>query len=179
MSSTSRYFFIYINDIIHVSKILDFSLFADDTNIFFSHKNPAQLIQILNDEIKKLSEWFKSNKLSLNLTKTKFIVFKLRQKVCHHSFQVSIDSNYIEQVKETVFLGVILDEEFSWKSHISHIAGKISKAIGIIFKASFYLHQKSLLTLYYSIVYPYIEYCNVVWASMYKHNLRRINLLQK
>ena len=112
MSSTSRYFFIYINDIIHVSKILHFILFVDDTNIFFSHKNPAQLIQILNDEIKKLSEWFKSNKLSLNLTKTKFIVFKPRQKVCHHSFQVSIDSNYIEQVKETVFLGVILDEEF-------------------------------------------------------------------
>jgi hypothetical protein len=90
-----------------------------------------------------------------------------------------VDSNYIEQVKETVFLGVILDEEFSWKSHISHIAGKISKAIGIIFKASFYLHKKSLLTLYYSIVYPHIEYCNVVWASTYKHNLRRINLLQK
>jgi hypothetical protein len=92
------FFLIYINDIIHVSKILDFVLFADDTNIFFSHKSPAQLIQILNDEIKKLTEWFKSNKLSLNLTKTKFIVFKPRQKVCHHSFQVSIDSNYIEQL---------------------------------------------------------------------------------
>ena len=46
-------------------------------------------------------------------------------------------------------------------------------------QASFYLHKKSLLTLYYSIVYPHIEYCNVVWASTYKQNLRRINLLQK
>ena len=148
-------FTIYINDIIHVSRILDFILFADIyyflsttnifANIFFSHKDPIQLINILSAEIEKLPDWFKSNKLSLNLTKSKFIVFKPRQRKCHHSFQLSIDNDYIEQVKETVFLGVKLDEELSWKSHISHVAGKISKSIGIISKASFYLHQKSLL----------------------------------
>ena len=116
--------------------------------------------------------------LSLNLTKTKIIVFKPRQRKFHH-IALRINGECIEQVKETVFLGVQLDEELSWKSHISHIAGKISKSIGIISKASFYLLQKSLFTLYYSIVYPYIEYCNVVWASTYQNNLRRINLLQK
>ena len=173
------FFLLYVNDIVHVSRIIELILFADDTNIFLSHKDPIHLTNILNIEIEKLSNWFKSNKLSLNLTKTKIIVFKPRQRKLHHSFQLRINGQCIEQVKETVFLGVQLDEELSWKSHISHIAGKISKSIGIISKASFYLLQKSLFTLYYSIVYPYIDYCNVVWASTYQNNLRRINLLQK
>lgn len=84
-----------------------------------------------------------------------------------------------DQVNETVFLGVILDESLSWKSHISHIASKISKSIGIIFRSSFYLFKTSLRTLYYSMIHPYLEYCNVVWASTYPSNLHRIILLQK
>ena len=172
-------FLIYINDIIHVSKILDLILFADDTNLFFSHKDPIQLTKILYTEIEKLSDWFKSNKLSLNLQKTKFIVFKPRQKKYNHTFQLTINNEAVEQVKEIVFLGVILDEELSWKSHISNVACKISKSIGIMLRASFYLTKRSLLTLYYSIVYPYIQYCNIVWASTYPNNLRRINILQK
>ena len=72
-----------------------------------------------------------------------------------------------------------MDETLSWKSHISHIANKISKSIGIMFKSSFYVPKLSLATLYYSMVYPYLEYCNVVWASTCPSNLRRIVLLQK
>jgi hypothetical protein len=80
----------------------------------------------LNIEIRKLSDWFKSNKLSLNLEKTKFIVFKPRQKEYNYTFQIIINNEYIEQVKETVFLAVVLDEELSWKSHISYVARKMS-----------------------------------------------------
>jgi hypothetical protein len=78
-----------------------------------------------------------------------------------------------------VFLGVILDETLSWKSHISHVANKISKSIGIIFRPSFYLFDISLRIWYCSIIYPYLEYCNFVWASTYSSNLCRIVLLQK
>jgi hypothetical protein len=81
-------------------------------------------------------------------------------------------------VKEVVFLGVILDEHISWKPHISHVARKISKSIGIIYKASFCLSKTSLYKLYYSLVYPYIQYCIIVWGSTYQTNLNRIVLLQ-
>lgn len=124
-------------------------------------------------------DWFNINKLSLNLKKTKCMVFKARQRRYCPNIQLKIDDRCIDQVSETVFLGVILDETLSWKSHISHIANKISKSIGIMFKSSFYLPKLSLATLYYSMVYPYLEYCNVVWASTYPSNLRRIVLLQK
>ena len=67
----------------------------------------------------------------------------------------------------------------SWKPHISQVARKISKSIGIIHKASFSLSKSSLLKLYYSLVYPYLQYCLIVWGSTYATNLKRIVLLQK
>jgi hypothetical protein len=107
------------------------------------------------------------------------MIFKPRQKTRYPDVQLTLNNRGIEQVNETVFLGVILDETLSWKSHISHVANKISKSIGIIFRSSFYLFDISLRILYYSIIYPYLEYCNFVWASTYSSNLRRIVLLQK
>ena len=59
------------------------------------------------------------------------------------------------------------------------MAGKISKSIGVIYKASFCLPTSSLLTLYYSVVYPYLVYCVSVWGSTYPSNLKHILVLQK
>ena len=60
-----------------------------------------------------------------------------------------------------------------------HVANKISKSIGIIFKSSLYLFKESMRMLYFSLVYPYLYYCNLVWASAYQSNLYHIILLQK
>ena len=65
-------------------------------------------------------------------------------------------------VKEVTFLGVILDENLSWKPHISHIAGKISKSVGIVGRSSPFLIKLALKTLYYSLVYPYFHFCIIV-----------------
>ena len=173
------FFLLYINDINNASKILQLILFADDTNVFLSHKNADCLANILNTELNKLSIWFRANKLSLNLKKTKFMVFKPSQKRKSHDIQLLINDYKLDQVKETIFLGVILDENLNWKSEISHVANKVSKSIGIIRKSNFYLSTNSLRTLYFSLVYPYFFYCNLVWASTYKSNLVRLEILQK
>ena len=172
-------FLIYIYDICNVSVLAKLILFADDTNIFFSHKNPSFLKNIVNQEILKFSQWFRANKLSLNIDKTKFIIFKPRQKRISDLFHVKINNKEIKQEKETVFLGVIIDEHLTWKSHISHVANKVSKSVGIIRRCSFYLSKSPLLTLYYSMIYPYLQYCNLVWASTYPSNLSRLVILQK
>ena len=116
----------------------------------------------LNSELNKLSTWFKANKLSLNLKKTNFMIFKPRQKRYHFPMQICINEQRIEQVKETVFLGVVLDEHLSWKPHISQVARKISKSIGVINRARFFLPKPCLKTLYYCLVYPYLHYCIIV-----------------
>ena len=172
-------FLLYINDLCNVSKVVDFIRFADDTNIFFSHKDFNLLPEILNSEMLKLTQWCRANKLSINFKKSNFMVFRPRQRRQTLDISIQIDNNVIERVKETVFLGVILDEHLSWKPHILSVSRKISKSIGIIYKSSFCLPKTSLRSLYYSLVYPYLTYCVSVWGSTYQSNLNRIIILQK
>ena len=109
------------------------------------------------------------------------MVFKPRQKLSICNIKISIlDNQNIVKVKETNFLGVILDENLNWKSEILHVTKKVAKSIGIISRCSFFLLKSSLRMLYYSLrIYPYFYYCNIVWASTYKTNLRRLVILQK
>ena len=93
------FFLLYINDIINTSTILQLILFADDTNVFVSHKDKDCLTNILNAELNKLSLWFRANRLSLNLKeKNKFIVFKPCQKRTNQTIQLLINSQKIDQV---------------------------------------------------------------------------------
>ena len=73
-------FIIYINDLPNVSNLTQSLLFADDTSIFCSHKDANHLVSIVNNELAKIIIWLKVNKLSLNLTKTNFMIFHPRQK---------------------------------------------------------------------------------------------------
>ena len=86
-------FLLYIKDSCDAWKALDFILFADDTNIFFSHNGPNQLMEIVNNDLNKLSSWFQANKLSINL-KNSEIFFHLKQnktsKNLSYSFQLMI-----------------------------------------------------------------------------------------
>jgi hypothetical protein len=125
-------FLIYINDICNASDVLELILFADDTNIFFSHDDMPKLMNVVNSQMQNISEWLRANMLSLNEKKSNFMIFRPRQKRQTFDLSLMINGQKIDQVKETMFLGVILDEHLSWKSHISHIASKISKSIGII-----------------------------------------------
>ena len=85
-------------------------------------------------------------------TLANFMVFRPRQRRQTLDISIQIDNNVIECVKETLFLGVILDEHLSWKPHILSVSRKISKSIGIIYKSSFCLPKTSLRCLYYSLV---------------------------
>ena len=172
------FFIPYVNDLNNAS-ILDAILFADDTNLFISHNDPVYLINTLNRELNKLSTWFAANRLSLNLSKTNFMVFKPWQKRQSFEFQVSINEQPILRVSETMFLGVFLDDNLTWKPHISLLASKLSKSIGIIHKSRFFLSTQSFRTLYNSMILPYLYYCNLAWGGTYKANLQRIVILRK
>ena len=134
---------------------------------------------ILNSELNKLSAWFGANKLSLYISKTKFMVFKPRQKRLCYDFDISINGEALTHVSETLFLSVSLDDCLSSKSHVSLVMHKISTTIGIIYRSSYFLSKTSLGTLYNSMFLPYFYYCNLVWGSTYQSNLKRLTILQK
>ena len=74
---------------------------------------------------------------------------------------------------------MIIDNKLSWKDHITYISGKIARGIGIILKARKYLLKESLISLYYSFIYPYMIYCNHVWGLACKTHLDCLINLQK
>ena len=172
-------FLVYINDLCSVSKVLELILFADDTNIFYSHTDASYLMEIVNLELEKITCWFYTNKLSINVKKSNFIIFRPRQNRQTLDLAFNISNYSIDRVKEATFLGVILDEHLTWKSHIHNVARKVSKAVGIIYKSSFCLNNSSLRILYFSLICPYLFYCVSVWASTYPSNLKRLITLQK
>ena len=117
-------FIIYINNLPNASNLLKTFLFADDTSLFYSHKDPNQLIRVMNCELSKISEWLKVNKLSLNVAKTNYILFRPRQKPITVSDTITLDNIAFQQVEVTKFLGVLLDQHLSWKYHINHVTKK-------------------------------------------------------
>ena len=144
-------------------------LFADDTNVFLSGRNANQLIRIMNGELLNIVDWLDSNKLSLNVSKTHFILFRsqgMRKPLINEDLIMKNET--INQDHKTKFLGVIVDEKLTWFEHIQYIKCKIAKGIGIICKARQLLNSKTLCTLYYCFVYPYLNYCVEVWGDTFK-----------
>ena len=123
----------------------------------------------LNGDLKIISERLCCNELSLDVSKTRYMVFSPRNKIINN-LDVRINNTTIGRVYDTKFLGVQIDAQLSWKKHIEYTCNKLSKSVGIILKARMKLHKTAFVTLYYSFAYPYLIYCNIVWGSTYSTN---------
>ena len=106
------------------SSILEFTLFADDTNIIYSHDSTTSLCNTLNAELKKLNAWLNLNKLSFNLQKTYYITFSTNNS--DSTIQLAINGLNIKKVNSTKYLGVYIDHHLKWKDHIAYISSKLS-----------------------------------------------------
>ena len=172
-------FLLYINDVKYVSNLLFPIIYADDTNIFIQGKHINQLILEMNEELVKLNIWFQSNKLSLNIKKTHYIVFHRSRRKYHKIEYIIINNNVIEERKNTTFLGVIIDTGLTWTDHVSYVKNKVSKGIGIINKVKYCLNKSNLISLYNSFIYPYLIYCVEIWGCTNDLIINPLFLLQR
>ena len=175
-------FLIYVNDLFKASNLLMEVMFADDTNFFLSHKNIDTLFAIMNVELENISTWFKSNKLSLNVDKTKWFLFhplSKRQFLPQTLPNLLIEDIYIKREHVTKFLSVFINENLYWKQHIEILSSKISKSIGILYKSRNVLSKQCLNQLYFSFIHSYVNYANIAWASTSKSKFERLYRCQK
>ena len=96
----------------------------------------------------------------------------------HCADHIVINQTRIQEVKETTFLGVIIDNKLKWFAHIRYISKKIAKGIGIILKSRKFSSNETLLSLYHTFVYPYLSYCIHVWGKAYNTHLNDLFVLQ-
>ena len=170
-------FLIYINDLPLVSNLFMPILFAYDTYLFCTNDKLDILVNEINVELVKVLTWVRVNKLSLNIEKSNFMLFTPKG-VSHDMDYISIDGHRIEEVRQTKFLGVILDNKLNWHAHCDYICSKMSEGIGIIIKARKVFNEATLLSLYNSLILPYVSYCIHVWGRAYDTHLKNVLVLQ-
>ena len=170
-------FLLYINDLPNISKKLKFYLFDDGTNIYFEPDDLKKLEKTMNKELEKLHEWLCINRLSLNISKTKFVIFHSNNKPTV-PVTILINNEAIDEVHVKYF-GVLIDSQLTFKHHIDELNKKVSRSIGILYKLRPFVTQKILCNVYYAIVYPFLLYGIVLLGNTSKTILELIHILQK
>ena len=193
-------FLCYINDIFNATSLATF-LFADDTSCLAEHSNLNELIRFVNSELQKLANWFRSNKMAVNVEKTKYIIFRTKGKkidcdtdpIIFNNNEIGVQNdpknmfklervftdNPIQEHRYYKLLGVYFDEYLNFDKHVSYISAKLSRANFCIKRAANKLSKKALTLLYYALVQPHLLYCNTIMNCTSGKNIVKITKLQK
>ena len=123
MRCYSKRVILYITDLPNISKVLNFYLFADDTNIYYESNSLNELEKTVNKELSKLYLWLNVNRLSLNIDKTNFIIFHPFNKPSKQNVTIKINKKALNETEGIKYLGVIIDSSLSWKHHIEGTKG--------------------------------------------------------
>jgi len=193
-------FLCYINDLFRVSTALTL-MFADDTLGLKSGNDLTNLIHSLNEDINMMAIWFKANKLAVNKTKTKYIIFRTKGKklpqnlpplvidendrnVPHDPNKVTVLERYHNQHEKNEcraykLLGIYLDEFLTLDAHVSHIVKKLNKSLYCIKMAKNNLNYTGLRSLYFALIHSHLNYCPIILSTLSTKNSTKIAKIQK
>ena len=171
-------FIIYINDFSKCSSFFSSILYADDSTFSASvDTNNSNMNMEINNEMRNVHNWLKSNSLCLNVNKTKYMVFnrKSRPNIDQLDLNIEIDNVKLEQVKSFNFLGLTINDQLDWSLHTNNICKKLSRNIGILRRLKTQLPFEILKMLYFSLIHSHLSYMILVWG----HDHAELLLKQK
>ena len=154
-------------------------MFADDTTIYIANKCTKVLFQEANREVANLNNWFNANKLSLNIQKTKYILFRTKKMKFNDELSLSIGKEIITRDNHTVFLGMHLDRYLTWDEHVNHVYKKLSSALYMLRSAKYLLSYHNLRLLYHALFEPYLNYGVLLWSNTTRKNINMLFKMQK
>jgi len=136
------------------------------------------LFNELNNDIAYLFEWFKANKLSLNINKTNYIIFS-KKNISTASYKLYVDNISLKQVTFTKFLGIYIDSKLTWEAHLNHIGNKMTSGLYILHSLKHLLPSYTLTMIYHSLIHCHLIYGCMLWGNTYKKYLNRVIIAQK
>ena len=166
-------FILYINDMSRAASSLKLVHYADDTTVPCSGRDLGATMQQLNNDLDMLDDWIKCNRLSINFKKCSFFVTSNRS--LDDLGDVCIRNNIVEYKISAKMLGVVLDDRVNFNCHVSALANKLSRNIGILGRLSMVVPSSTLLSLYYAMIYSNVSYCIAAWGSVGAVNTSRID----
>ena len=164
-------FLVFCNDLplnLHLSKAI---LFADDTTIYKSHENLRYPQWSLHEELKQLADWFKANKLTLNLKKSCCMIFAPNKSLVQ-GFTLELDGVALPIVNCTKFLGVWLDSNLNWKKHVSTVLLKIKRNINLLKVSKNFLDPNCKIIIFHAHFMSHVNYCLSTWGNMIPNKLK-------
>ena len=135
---------------------------------------------VLNSELKLATEWLKANRLSLNVKKSKLLLFRSKQsKINNDNISIKLDGTKLALEANVKYLGMTIDNNLSWDDHINNLKKKLSRANGILAKLRSYVPKKTLSSVYYAIFHSQLLYGCLMWSLTTAKNFDSIKVLQK
>ena len=170
-------FLVYINDLPNCLNVGSPRMYADDTNVTFSAATIPDLESQINSDLKYINRWLKANKLSLNVAKTEFMVISSRQKLQSlndYTMNIHINGVPINQSNQSKSLGLIIDENLSWKAQ----SKKVSSDIGALKRVRPFASMHTAIRIYKGLIEPHFDHCSAVWDGLTQQLSERLQKLQ-
>ena len=120
----------------------------------------------IQEDLQRVEQWMKNNKLVLNLTKTKCMLFGTEQKLANAPFKIQLHGSDIERVRNFCYLGVTLDKYLSWKEHVSKVFTEVNKRLGLLGRIRSCLKLKAAKCVCNCLVLPILCYTDRVWGEL-------------
>ncbi|KAG6458312.1 hypothetical protein O3G_MSEX010807 [Manduca sexta] len=171
-------FLIYINSIGKLGLNGDITLYADDTCLFYFGHSIDSIVLNAQKDLDLLNEWFQYNLLTINTTKTSYMIFAAKNKKIHDFSPLVINGKQIKKVEQEKYLGLILDNKLTWVPHIEKIKAKLRNLMGMIKGMARCLPRPVQYTIYNSLVKPHIDYLIEIWGTAAKTNLAKLQIVQ-
>ena len=115
----------------------------------------------------------------MNIKKTSFVIFHSPQKRITAQISLLIHNVPIKQEYCIKYLGILIDSNLNWKSHIGYVAKKIKRGVGVLSKLRYFTNIHILKKLYYALIQPFLVYGIIVWNNTYETTLNPLLILQK
>ena len=177
-------FLLFVNDLAFATTLMSL-LFADDCTLQGEHENLIQLYALMNNQLSVAEKWFAANLLTLNIKKTKFLLFTPSEITIGSTPELKIGSDIIERVGEgqpesaVRFLGVWIDESLSFKYHINLIKGKLGKGLHALATAKEHTPVSIRKNIYYALFESYLRFGCLLFGCAADKDLKDIEILQK
>ena len=167
------YIYTYMNDLTHWIGDVDITMFADNTNLLKSIDFLKEIKEELIPVLRKVCNWLRCNKLSLNTVKTEFMLIGTSQKIekfdhepAATTYVISAGTDCeIKRVRIVKYLGLIVEDTLTWSEHVEYISNKIRRGFGILKRTAKFLSEDSLLMIYSSLIESYLRYYNTIWEQ--------------
>lgn len=171
-------FLLFINDLSKLQLKGKLRLFADDTSISYRGVSVEDLQLQIKEDVILLQEYFKANLLSLNMAKTKYMIFHSPWKRLPPYNALEVHGFEIEKVSDYSFLGLTLDSTMKWTAHINKLKSKLSSISGVMWKISSFVPRTWLMKLYFSLFHSRLQYLVAIWGMANDSELRELQTIQ-